>query len=587
MAQRTITANLTAEVFPFDFRELSSTIVNTDILNENRKISGGFSGEGAERSAGISQAYFLQNVLPITRGYSSAHFKKVLPGVNDASSLIDNAYVISDALNNIALYSPANGNNVIFDPEDQRWFQEENIQIISENVSVALFKNVTYVCYPGVGLFTYDFANKVLELATVEGINFANVKGVTSAGSQLILWTEDTLYWSSVLDPLDFTPSQENGAGTTQILDLKGVIICCKPLDNGFIIYSTKNMVGAQATGNFAFPWSFKEIPNSIGIASHNHVGANHSSGFHLVWTVSGFMQVSYREVSPVWGELSEAIQRGIVIKSNAENIPSIFTYNKLDVKVKMIGTEYIVVSTKNTEDAFYESAYVYDIILRRWGRLDVPHADFIEYSIPQFERQLTFEDFGDLYLRFSSIPEDLTFEDLGSNQDRQPSIPGKNLGCVAPDGSVFTVELATDLFPAGVTSADPEGYLEAAAKRPAILLGKYKFQRTHGIRLEWLNIANARELDLTAISHDYSGNFVSVKSDFTEHPRVAGRYYGRMSGDSISLLMQGIFVLTDLYITVGDSGKTSLPSSPRFKQVVIEQVPVVIDGNPVTGDWQ
>lgn len=587
MAQRTIHANLTSSSFPFDFRELSSTIVQTDTFEQNRQIIQGFSGEGAELSAGIPQAYYLQNCLPISRGFSSVHFYRSLPAATGESVTVDDAYVVTDILNNVALFSPANGNNLLFDPETQKWFRETNVTFASERVTVATLKGITYICYPGVGLFVYNFADKVLEQQTLEGINFAEVQGVLAANSNLVLWTNDALYWSSVLDPLDFEPSQETGAGTTQVLALRGIIVTCKAIGDGFIIYTTRNAVGAQYTGNIAFPWAYKEVENSVGIQEAGHVAAADSSAYHIAWTASGLMEVTYKKASLIWTELSESIQRGVFTTSNMANLPVIASVDKLDVKLGSVGSEYITISIRPKDAIAYETAYVFDMALQRWGKIDVPHACFLEYSIPQFARQLTYQDFADMFLRYSSIPEDFLYEDLGTEQERQPSVPGKNFGMVTPAGGVFLVTLANRIYPNPYNTEDPLGYLEAGAREPAIVLGKYKFQRSHGVRLEWLNMSRRLNATVSAFGHDYTGRFVLSQDTFVQHPKVPDRLYGRLTGDSVSICFSGAFVLTDLSITVGDAGKRVMPAlAEGVKQVVIERIPVVIDGVQVTGVW-
>lgn len=578
MAQQVMHANLTSKLFPFDFRELSSTVVLNDGLEQNRQLLTGYAGEEMVQSFGICQAYQLQNVLPTVRGYSSAHFLPQIAAPSGETASFDDLYVLRDPDGNVALYSPAQGSNMIYKPQAEDWSQDA-INFSPEYVTVAYLKGETYVCYPGVGLYVYDHALQELVLQAVPAITFIDVLGVTSAGGSLILWTKDTLYWSSQQNPLDFTPSQSNGAGSTNVLALRGNIVLCKPLGDGFIIYTTANAVAAQATGSLAFPWTFSEVPDSAGIQDTRHVASNDSAGVHLAWTLSGFMQVSFRGAQPTWPELSESIVRGHISRSDASGFPYIDAGEQLEVKVNAVGSEYLIVSVGKRDAGIFNVAYVYDIQIGRWGKLDLPHQDFAQFEAPLFAASKTYEDLGNEFATYFALGEGGTYEQVLYAEAAGDSSAGKTLGVLTPDGKIFSVVLSSDSYPNFLSTVDPRGYIEAAAEIPTIVLGRYKIRRSTGVRSEGFEAEGLYNADVRVFGHDYVGVRVLEARRVTPHPSVFGKYYARCVGDSISVMIQGVFNLTDLSIFLGDAGKRNLPNRSPSGLMVIDGIPVTLNG--------
>lgn len=577
MAQRVMHANLMSKLFPINFRELSSTVVLNDGLEQNRQLLTGYAGEESVQQFGICQAYQLQNVLPTVRGYTSAHFLPQIPAAASNPAQFDDLYVLQDPAGNAVLYSPANGNNMIYNPQAEAWAPDA-ISFSPEYVTVAYLKGQTYVCYPGAGLYVYNHTTGAFEQQTVPVINFPNILGVAAASGVLILWTKDTLFWSSVSDPLDFAPSQTTGAGSTGVLALRGSIVLCKSLGDGFIIYTTGNAVAAQATGNLAFPWNFSEVPNSVGIVDTAHVASNDSAGSHVAWTTSGFMEVSVRGAQTIWPELAEGIVRGYISRSDASGFPYITDSAELLVKLNAIGAEYVTISVAPVEEGYFNVAYVYDLQNGRWGKLDVPHRDLGRFEVPQFATPKTYADMALEYPTYFALGQGGTYGDVTRTAEQDQAAAGKNFAVLSPDGSVHSVVLASGTFPTGNLEDDPRGILSAAAQQPTIMLGRYKLSRSSGVRSESIQLEGVIDADVGVFGHDYTGERVLSARSVVEHPAVVGKYYARCVGDSVTVVVQGVFNLTDVSLALGDSGKRNLPNNGRRGIMVINDVPVVIN---------
>jgi len=82
---------------------------------------------------------------------------------------------------------------------------------------------------------------------------------VESAGMRLILGTNDTVSWSSITDPLDFS-STGSGAGSQAInvLGAYGELQALGKSPDGFVIYTTRGILVAANTSNAKIPFSFQ-----------------------------------------------------------------------------------------------------------------------------------------------------------------------------------------------------------------------------------------------------------------------------------------------------------------------------------------
>lgn len=579
--QKSIHVNLTSKQFPIDFRELSSTIVRADIFEQNRQLLQGFIGEGAEQSYGLSQAYFMQNVLPTVRGYASVHYENVLPAADGFSAVLDRVFVLQNSANQAVLYSPANNLNMIYDPADGFWKTQLLSAVDNTGVSVTDLKQAHYICIPNVGLFQYNFSTGLIEELTVVGISFDGVLGVTSANGQLVLWTASQLYWSSVLDPLDFTPSTATGAGATSVLALKGAIILCLKYAAGFIIYTSLNAIHASPTNSTVFPWAFLEIKDSVGIASADHVSRNSTQSNHIAWTGSGFMAVQPTGYKPIWPELSEAASKGLFVFADAEGNPFISAQESVDVKITTIGSKYLCISFREDGIRHFSHAYIYDIVLARWGRLDVPHVGFFEFSDPKYTVIQTYEEFGETYLRYGNIPgEPFQYAELGIDLEFLAPRAGDNFGLIAPDASVFLVKFATRLFPNPLEPGDRRGHTAAGAAEPKILFGRFKVSRDRGVKIQQIKYERDIDSDLKAFGHDEVGSRVLYKDSFTVNPSMQSIYYGGLVGDSVSIGINGVFSIKDLTIVVADAGSRNLPVNPPSARVIVEESFVQVENS-------
>lgn len=156
-------------------------------------------------------------------------------------------------------------------------------------------------------LYLYNQGNPfILEVdATVPGIvdiieqvdtngfvNFAAIEGIFEGRSRLGLWdTDNSHYWGDTADVLNFTPDLRTRANTVKVDALKGNIIYVLGSTEGFITYTTANIVGATYDVSSQKIFKFFEISDNLGIFSDYSV-TKADDGSHFAWTNGGLYKV-------------------------------------------------------------------------------------------------------------------------------------------------------------------------------------------------------------------------------------------------------------------------------------------------------
>lgn len=576
MTQQSFNADLSVREIPFNFSELGSTIIIDQGTEVNRHVPGSFTGRDPTINAGIPQAYYLNNVMPLSRGFGSIALTQAIQGIEDLGENVIHSFVVHGPQNSISLFVATETKAYIYDPNGGEWIELELPYAAPDRISYAYLKEQTYIHY-GYGVYVYDFTAKELTPVEFTGIVTAALDGITSAGSFLIAWDGNTVYRSSVLDPLDFDPSRglETGAGATGVLALKGRIVACLAMGQDFVIYTTKNAVSARFTGNIQSPFVYNEIPGSAGIQSLFNVAYNSNSGSHIVWTASGFQEVTVQSAEYIWPELGDGIIRGIkTTQSEVTGVPKFEYIEKYDVRLSFISNRWLAVSTRElaSDDPNFYDCYVWDLVLGRWGKLHLPHRAFIEYNIPEVFETYTYDAFAVDYETYDDIPENLVYGMLDDSSGRGIISAGFNFGIVQNDGKVIIASWSE--------TADFRGDIEIyGATKPWIILGKFKVSRNYGVHLHWVKTWNLIDAAVYAYGHDYTGKIIFTKTDFVQNTLHPGQYIGTANADAVSIGISGQFVLTQLSLMFSNAGRVN-QRAPLLKKFLynINTVPYPVE---------
>lgn len=170
-----------------------------------------------------------------------------------------------------------------------------------------VYKRWTYTILNG-NFYCYQEGNSVVNILNATALTWttpapsfltmAGQKGIFRAGGRLGFWdSANSVSWTSALDYMDATPSLVTGAGNTKFRDVVGNIVTILPHGDGFIIYSTKSIVGVHLTQAINSLWKAAVVNGIAGIAYSTHVCQGASDTQHFVYATNGLAMVgSYSE---------------------------------------------------------------------------------------------------------------------------------------------------------------------------------------------------------------------------------------------------------------------------------------------------
>jgi hypothetical protein len=458
MAFWRVRANLASANFPFatSFGGRSIIVGQYD-QNYDKNVN---SQADVDKDRGIPQAFYMHNVMPTSQGYMSVGYTKLLDGlsaVNDFDSVFP---IQNDELSRF-LFCPAAGKNYIYDKVVGVWNSVSPISGLQQNVLVttALVNAQSYLFYANKGCYKYNQETKLLDEVALVGVDVALVSGMCNANGYSILWDDNSISWSSLTDPLDFTPSLITGAGGGSLNEAKGRIIVCLPIAGGFIAYCEKNIVAARYTGNARFPYNFKELPNSGGIQTAESVSWQSNNVDHYAWTSAGAQKVGLSTCDNILPELTDFLSMKYFEDFNPTSMQFTESYlsTQLYNKLTMVSARYLVLSY-GTSYAEFTHALVYDVVLKRWGKLKITHRDCFQWNSPNLYGELAYDE---LTVSYDGLGPDTTYDDF-NDTIRSIEYPRENLAFVKANGEVQVVNF---------------DYKQDTANG-VFMLGKFEFRR-------------------------------------------------------------------------------------------------------------
>ena len=426
MAQTVYRANLSARGFPFLSENFGrSVIVPYYDQNFNRQV---VSPEDSDKDVGIPQVYYCENVLPTPQGFAVPFAQ-----LNTNSSPFD----ISSRIN-YRIYRQSNkvvlvyGDAVSSSAAIQFTHRSKNSGAnagwsVTTSVSIPGLPALNVVFFQallGQSIFlngyTYIFLGQKFNTSTLVygaisflrlesgGVSFTvqeatgltavvnpRIISATTAGGYMIVagnsniggTRADTIYYSSLTDPLDFTPSATTGAGFIRVREVQGDITHLIPARGGFYIFSTLNAVFAAFTGNTRAPFAFRAVPNCGGIPEGRapRVAQSAENTQAFVIAANGLLTLSGQEVDLVSSDFLEYIT-GRKFETFAFGPPPTFSTVRTAqasqaplYELNFLCNRYLVISFNysvygGSGAVTYTHALIYDYFLKRWGRLKIDH---------------------------------------------------------------------------------------------------------------------------------------------------------------------------------------------------------------------
>lgn len=154
-------------------------------------------------------------------------------------------------------------------------------------------------------------------------LNMAGQMGIFKAGTRLGFWdSANSVGWSSNLDLADFTPSLENLAGNTIFGSVVGRITHVRDHGEGFIVYSTKSIVGVSYDASSNMLWDAHTISNVCGVAVGREVTHGSSNSEHFAYTTAGMYRVGgYNGLTKIHEFQQVAVELSDLLKESRDPV--------------------------------------------------------------------------------------------------------------------------------------------------------------------------------------------------------------------------------------------------------------------------
>lgn len=547
MAKQRFKGALNAASFPMVSILQSRTVVQAGLdINANPPKPGTVA---EDYDYGVPQLLYCENVVPTGEGLQSIGYSKVIEALAGVTAF-DQAITLRDADENNFILSPAGGLNYIYTANAGVW---ESINPLTgaegKLVTRAYVNGRTLVCYEGLGIYEYDAVAGTFDKQTVQGLTDAEIRGIGGSSNYLLVFTELTVHWSSLVDPLDLVPSLQTGAGFAIPQDVKGRITAVLGIAGGFIVYTTKNAVAAVYTNNTRAPFTFKEVSNAGGILSYEQVTSEQNSGPHYAWTTGGLQKITIQGSEQVNAEVSDFLAGKMweYWDYPAKRLEQVYSDSaEFPVKMAFISSRWLVISyNTGVGSGVYNYALIYDISLKRWGKLKIDHVDCFYYPYPNLFGDLTYDDLNNT--SYEQL-DNTSYDDLSTGVASDP--PSKLcVGFLKADGEIQILQM---------------DYNKIEQQLGVVIFGKFQLRRANLMTIQQVDIEGAYQ-DTFTQQPDFqifaAASMGGYKPD-TIVPMVllrAGsklaKYAKRLTGINVSLILLGTFALSAYVLEVTEDG--------------------------------
>lgn len=513
MAQEQVVfrANIQTSVFPL-LSQLSTQTVIVPQSDQTYVPNVNPSDQVSPVERGIPHIFYAHNVMPSTYGFQSVAYLDQYPAYSSGANF-DNSYLVlsTEKVRTYVAVDYTATRQLYFLSQSGVWqapIGGPTGLTVANRVSVATVNGATFICVAQVGVYKYTLATNTLEAQTLVGLAISGVYSIVSTNGYLITLSKSGVAWSSVNDPLDFTPSDISGAGAGEIQEAEGDLVYAQKTAYGFIIYTTNNAVSAAYSGNSTYPFNFKAISAAGGIASSDMV-CKEGLGTQYAYTTNGLQQVYHTGGKTVLPAVTDFLA-GQIFEDFDENtntlLVSYFT-TTMRKKTTLVSDRYLILSYGLDLNAEMTHAIVIDIIQSRMGKFKIKHNAAFEIR--------------------NLAPESV-------------ETPRRSIAFLQASGAVKTVDFNT-----GNSTA-----------RGVMMLGKYQLLRSNDTSLQGVSLENVPDADLVEVLDmmSYDGkNFQRIETmtlDTANSDGLIKTYCCDTESKNHSLLIKGYFNLISPVLT-------------------------------------
>ena len=490
---------------------------------------------------------WMSNMVPTKSGLASTAEIPQLPAsalpalTFDASSKYDIQLVHHES-GASTYYMYVDSQHLVFSPLVGTWAVLRTESADTDHPSTAFLQGKSYVFHKDLGVANFNATFTAFEVQALSGITASLLEGITAHNNYLIAWTADTIYWSSPTDPLEFTPvvaTLTTGAGSAKVQQVKGTIMACLPTTDGIIIYTTKNAVSMKYSGNSSNPWVFREIKNSSGVLDSDHVSAESNTELHFAWTASGFQGLTASGATNSFPDISDFLGGDEFSRlANDTNDLEVVKTSHIEVKVALISSRYLCLSYGETSRP-KEFILVYDLSLKRWGRIKTAHLDLFAFADPEMVTDTPYSALTGTYASYANVK----YKYWGATSRKSTIVPS-TLGILKPDGAIHKIELIRN---------DTEGKLTAQEFNGELLIGDIKATRNKQCMVSEIKLYG--EVENASVTLQTQSTYGNIPSTPTVDPNDPSKFYATNSGDSHKLRINGKFTISNVVLALLQTG--------------------------------
>jgi hypothetical protein len=510
MTRQVYRGNLSAESFPLLSDDVGRTvIIGQQDQNFNRALTP--SEDPTVRTIGIPQAYYMHNVMPTSYGYQSVSLTDIGIPPNSSITFSDIWLVRSSTEEKVYIGLDSSTSSFYsFHGITDTWTLVEALPPAG-TFTVAHVSGKSYICIQGKGVYLYDFSTRSFTSQTLLGITATDILGIVSASGYLIAWTAVDVVWSSLLDPLDFVPSLITGAGGGALEQARGKITACVATAYGFVVTTEQNCILGNYSGNARYPFNFREIESSGGVAKLGHISLGTNNELYA-YTTSGLQRLSTTRATNVFPAVTDFLAGGTF--EDFDKDTNVFTTTNFTSpmikRLAMVSDRYVIISYGLTSSLTH--ALVFDTAIQRWGKLRYPHVAIFEYQLQSAELSDT---------------------------------PKKSIALLQSTGKIVYVDFDVRF---------------RQAQESVLILGKFQHTRNSFIDLDEIDLENLRQFSIFKLTALISYDGKSTVSQ--ELPEILNglkmrKFGAAFSGVNFSLILSGTFDLNTFILYYHPEGET------------------------------
>lgn len=561
--------------------------VSVPSLDVVARANRGFSGELIDFD--VPQILYGENFVPVANGVKSVSYVRLIEPTIYRN--FDQVFPLRDDLENTVLYSPAGGDNYVYDKDAGAWTMDPIANILtalsaqiaenSENtpetatVTRAYVDGKTFVCFSRLGarltsdpagdatfdasIYFWNPATQSLELVDITAgsglitnldIPIGEIDGISSSNGYLLIWSGLTPHWAvfngSEFNYEIYANGNVTGSGSQIPEDIQGPITAIVPMSGGFILFTTKNAVAAlYNANNFASPWIFKNIANAGGLDNFELAAVEGNTGGLYAYTTGGIQRITLNNAEDAFPDVTDFLGGRYIETFNTGNLTfeEGSTGAQFFVKVTYCGQRFFVISY-GSYPGIYSFALIYDSSLQRWGKLRMPHRDCFSYSYGAEEADVT-------YNMLLDVSYDLLETELGDPAYDEMTITGG--GLVYPRQSVAFLLETGEVKLAAMDYRAPDDDSEAF-----VVIGKNQLTRAKLATLHEAEIEGLQPGGQVAVWRSVNGSTLDTAEEGylrEQNGKFSEWGFDLPTGKNFTLFIKGDFALTTVVLHASTDG--------------------------------